>query len=88
MPVVLGLLLVLTLLGGSAAAETAHGAGLRVNELQVVGTHNSYHREISEREQAAYDAAIRPPATTTRSSPTATPRCHGSSRDRPQGGRP
>jgi len=61
MPVVLGLLLVLTLLGGSAAAETAHGAGLRVNELQVVGTHNSYHREISEREQAAYDAAIRPP---------------------------
>ena len=37
MPVVLGLLFVLTVLGASAAAETAHGAGLRVNELQVVG---------------------------------------------------
>jgi len=61
MPVVLGLLLVLTVLGASAAAQTAHGAGLRVNELQVVGTHNSYHREISEREQAAYDAAIKTP---------------------------
>jgi len=61
MPVVLGLLLVLTVLGAGAAAQTAHGAGLRVNELQVVGTHNSYHREISEREQAAYDAAINTP---------------------------
>ncbi len=60
MPVVLGVLFVLTITARSAAAER-HNGGVRLNELQVVGTHNSYHREISEREQAAYDAAINTP---------------------------
>lgn len=36
-------------------------SGLRLNELQVIGTHNSYHRETSEREQDAYDALISTP---------------------------
>lgn len=63
MPFVLGLLFVLTVAGSGATAAEAHrgGGGVRVNELQVIGTHNSYHREISEPEQAAYEAAIDTP---------------------------
>lgn len=61
LPVVLGLIIVLTLGAGSAAAAPPGGGAVRINELQVIGTHNSYHREISEREQAAYDAAINTP---------------------------
>lgn len=62
MPFVLGLLFVLTVAGSGAPAAEAHrGGGVRVNELQVIGTHNSYHREISEPEQAAYEAAINTP---------------------------
>jgi Phosphoinositide phospholipase C, Ca2+-dependent len=29
---------------------------LRMNEIQVIGTHNSYHRELSKPERAAHDA--------------------------------
>jgi hypothetical protein len=29
---------------------------LRMNQLQVIGTHNSYHRELSKAERAAHDA--------------------------------
>jgi Phosphoinositide phospholipase C, Ca2+-dependent len=29
---------------------------LRMNEIQVIGTHNSYHRELSKAERAAHDA--------------------------------
>ena len=36
------------------AAEAAAGP-VRMNQLQVIGTHNSYHRELSESEQAAHD---------------------------------
>jgi hypothetical protein len=32
-----------------------------MNELQVIGTHNSYHREITEPEQSAYDELIKTP---------------------------
>ena len=49
---------------GAAAAAASPPAGkgpVRINELQVIGTHNSYKREISEREQAAYEAAIDKP---------------------------
>jgi hypothetical protein len=60
-----GLLAVLAIAGTSAAGSEGH-TGLRLNELQVIGTHNSYHRETSEREQDAYDALISRPATTTR----------------------
>lgn len=37
------------------------GGPIRMNETQVIGTHNSYHREISSREQATYDALISTP---------------------------
>jgi Phosphoinositide phospholipase C, Ca2+-dependent len=33
----------------------------RMNELQVIGTHNSYHREISKAEEAAYEELINAP---------------------------
>jgi hypothetical protein len=45
----------------AAPAAAQGGDGVRMNELQIIGTHNSYKREISEAEQAAYDAAIRTP---------------------------
>jgi len=61
MPVVLGLMFVLPVVNSGAAAQTSRGGDLRVNQLQVIGTHNSYHREVSEPEQAAYDAAINTP---------------------------
>jgi hypothetical protein len=34
---------------------------VRMNEIQVIGTHNSYKRELSETEQATYDAIIATP---------------------------
>jgi hypothetical protein len=61
------LLAVLAIAGSSAAAGSDSRAGLRLNELQVIGTHNSYRRETSEREQHAYDASSACRATTTRS---------------------
>jgi hypothetical protein len=33
----------------------ANGEPVRMNQLQVIGTHNSYHRELTEPEQAAHD---------------------------------
>jgi hypothetical protein len=47
----------------TAAPGLAAGKGapakrqLRMNEIQVIGTHNSYHRELSPAERAAHDAA-------------------------------
>jgi Phosphoinositide phospholipase C, Ca2+-dependent len=40
------------------AAAKGRGAEhpLRMNEIQVIGTHNSYHRELSKPERAAFDA--------------------------------
>jgi calcium-dependent phosphoinositide phospholipase C len=55
-------LFVLVLL--AAASSTASAAGRSspdMNELQVMGTHNSYHREMSEAEQATYDQIINTP---------------------------
>ena len=55
---------VMTALVGVAPATAAAPAGkgpVRMNELQVIGTHNSYKREISEPEQAVYEAAIDKP---------------------------
>ena len=61
-------LVILTALFGAilsaspAAAQSPAGTGpVRMNELQVIGTHNSYKREISEAEQSAYEAAINTP---------------------------
>ncbi|HEV3480677.1 MAG TPA: phosphatidylinositol-specific phospholipase C1-like protein [Gaiellaceae bacterium] len=54
--------------GVLAAAVAAASAGppagkgpVRVNELQAIGTHNSYKRELSEAEQAEYDEIIATP---------------------------
>jgi len=50
-----------------AVATTATGAprsgtsAVRVNELQVIGTHNSYKRELTASEQATYDQIIATP---------------------------
>ena len=48
----------LALLGPAAAgADGGHGKrALRMNEIQVIGTHNSYHRELTKAERAAHDA--------------------------------
>jgi hypothetical protein len=46
----------------SAAVPAGAGGGggavgpLRMNEIQLIGTHNSYHRELSGPERAAHDA--------------------------------
>ena len=45
----------------AAPAAAARGGPVRVNDLQVIGTHNSYKREISEAEQNVYEAAIQKP---------------------------
>jgi hypothetical protein len=58
-PLVIGVLAT-----ASPPADAAPPAGtgpVRVNELQVIGTHNSYKRELSEAEQAAYDEIIATP---------------------------
>src|SRR5688572_28264445 len=54
-------LLLALLLGALATLPASAAAAVRLNEVQVIGTHNSYKREISEAEQAAYEAAIRTP---------------------------
>ncbi len=60
--IALALTLALAAVALAAAPAPAAGNGgsatppLRMNELQVVGTHNSYHRELSKPERAAHDA--------------------------------
>jgi hypothetical protein len=43
------------------ATAPAAASSPRMNEIQVIGTHNSYHRELTEPEQATYDQLIRTP---------------------------
>ncbi len=44
------------------AAAAASGRGsVRLNEMQVVGTHNSYHRELNRTEERTYDEIIATP---------------------------
>jgi Phosphoinositide phospholipase C, Ca2+-dependent len=57
---VVGLLVFFALAAGSVAAQPGPGQ-VRMNEVQVIGTHNSYHREISRQEQALYDELIQRP---------------------------
>jgi hypothetical protein len=55
-------LFVAAAVAGFADASSPTGAGaVRLNEVQVIGTHNSYKRETSEAEQAEYDAIIATP---------------------------
>ena len=56
-----GLFVVLAIAGTSAPSGSEGRAGLRLNELQVIGTHNSYHRETSEPERDVYDAVVSTP---------------------------
>ena len=37
---------------GTDTLRTAGNSGLRMNQLQQIGSHNSYHRELSPAEQA------------------------------------
>lgn len=46
---------------GAAPGDGGRDARIRMNELQVIGTHNSYKREIPEAEQAKYDELIQTP---------------------------
>jgi hypothetical protein len=52
----------ITIVVQTGCASPAAGSGpVRMNELQVIGTHNSYKRELSEVEQASYDEIIETP---------------------------
>jgi Phosphoinositide phospholipase C, Ca2+-dependent len=58
--------LVLALTAASLAAPPGPGkqpgpGQVRMNEVQVIGTHNSYHREISRQEEALYEELIERP---------------------------
>ncbi len=53
LPVVLAALLL-----GTAAGPAVAAPPVRMNELQVIGSHNSYHRELPKAEEAAYEALI------------------------------
>jgi hypothetical protein len=56
------LALVLAVAAGAASMRAPAGKGpVRLNEVQAIGTHNSYKRELSEAEQAAYDEIISTP---------------------------
>jgi hypothetical protein len=57
----LSALVLLGLLVAAPPAVANGGGSVRMNELQVIGTHNSYKREISEAEQHTYEAAINKP---------------------------
>lgn len=47
--------------GGAVAAPPAAAAQVRMNEVQLIGSHNSYHREISRAEVTAYEQLIATP---------------------------
>jgi Phosphoinositide phospholipase C, Ca2+-dependent len=50
------LILALAAFAAASAPGLAAQRSLRMNEIQVIGTHNSYHRELSQLEVAAHDA--------------------------------
>jgi hypothetical protein len=52
---------VLALLAALAVTTPAAAAGPDMNQIQAIGTHNSYHRELTEPEQATYDQIISTP---------------------------
>lgn len=62
-----GVALAAALLAGivfSSSVSSAPKAGkslLRMNQIQVIGTHNSYHRELSPQEEAEYDEIVNRP---------------------------
>ena len=72
-PATLVTTLALLAAGAGAAGASPEGATsstvntLNLNEIQVVGTHNSYHRELLGAERAAYDALVQTPGDYERS---------------------
>lgn len=63
-PAVLLAAAAVAVLAATAAAASGPPAGtgpVRLNEVQAIGTHNSYKRELSETEQAEYDEIISTP---------------------------
>jgi hypothetical protein len=56
----LTLFVALAILAGTPGTAAGNGPSgkrpLRMNEIQVIGTHNSYHRELTNAERAAHDA--------------------------------
>jgi hypothetical protein len=52
---VLAVVAVATAPGPAAGSGGSPARPLRMNELQVIGTHNSYHRELSTAERGAHD---------------------------------
>jgi hypothetical protein len=52
---------VLTATAAAQGPQARGGDEVRMNEVQVIGTHNSYKREISEAEQAKYDELLQKP---------------------------
>jgi hypothetical protein len=63
-PLLLAAVAAATLAVTGVAASSGPPAGkgpVRLNELQAIGTHNSYKRELSEAEQAEYDEIISTP---------------------------
>lgn len=47
--------------GAATAAPRAGKGAVRLNEIQVIGTHNSYKRELSRTEERTYDEIIATP---------------------------
>src|SRR5215211_143401 len=56
----LALLALPAAVAGAQGAD-GHGAKLALNQIQVMGTHNSYHRELVGAEKATYDALVQTP---------------------------
>ncbi|KAF2722524.1 hypothetical protein K431DRAFT_45285 [Polychaeton citri CBS 116435] len=46
---------------GPSPTHMAHSHDLRLNEIQVIGTHNSYHREISLAERYTFEELVEQP---------------------------
>src|SRR5918999_1907527 len=61
-PALLASLLLIGATAGAAPAAARSGKeSVRVNEIQVMGTHNSYKRELSRTEERTYDEIIATP---------------------------
>jgi len=46
---------------GAAEGKGERKSEVRMNQVQVIGTHNSYHRELSPEEEAEYDEIVGKP---------------------------
>jgi hypothetical protein len=65
--VALAALIVAVGVAPSASVAARSEDSLRMNQLQVIGTHNSYHRELRGPEKQAYDTLVQMPGEYDRS---------------------